>query len=206
VDEDDRAFAHPSKPVGPVYDEATAGALADTRGWAVAPDGENWRRVVPSPEPKEVLPLRAISLLVDAGTLVVCAGGGGIPIVRDAHGLRGVPAVIDKDLASALLAMELSADMLVLCTDQPGVYDHFGEPDASIICATSPRALRRSRFALGSMAPKVEAVSRFVSETGGRAAIGALEDAAALVAGTAGTQVRPEISEPEGKSCAAIGS
>jgi carbamate kinase len=192
VDADDPAFATPTKPIGPIYDAETARTLAATRGWTVGPDGDNFRRLVASPQPREVLPLRAIALLVDAGAVVICAGGGGIPVVADGRGTRGVPAVVDKDLASALLAEALGADVLVLCTDQPGVWDRFGEPGAKLIRETSAAALGTMTFAPGSMAPKVAAVTRFVARTRGRAAIGALGDAAALVAGTAGTQVRPE--------------
>jgi carbamate kinase len=191
VDEHDPAFDRPSKPIGPIYDERTARALVASHGWAIAADGHAWRRVVASPEPQEILPLRAIEELVDAGMVVVCAGGGGIPVVRDGNGVHGVAAVIDKDLASELLAEQIGADMLVLCTDQPGVFDRFGDPDAQLIGETTPCALQNMHFAAGSMAPKVEAVCRFVSRTGGRAAIGALADAAALVTGSAGTQVYP---------------
>ena len=139
--------------------------------------------MVASPHPLEVLALHSIAMLVEAGAIVICAGGGGIPVARDEHGLRGVPSVIDKDEASALLAVQLGADVFVMCTDQPGVFDHFGKPDAKIIGSTSPEQLRRERFAPGSMGPKVDAATRFVAETGGRAAIGALADAAALVSG-----------------------
>jgi carbamate kinase len=189
VDEHDLAFLRPTKPVGPMLDEDSARALASANGWAVGRDGDGWRRIVASPEPVEVVPLRAIALLVDAGTLVICAGGGGIPVMRNGQGLKGAPAVIDKDLASALLATQLDADVLVLATDQKGVFDHFEAPDAHIIRDVTPDELRRMHFAPGTMGPKIDAVMRFVDATGGRAAIGALEDVAALVAGTAGTQV-----------------
>lgn len=192
VDEHDLAFLRPTKPIGPMYDEDKARELAEQRGFAIGRDGDGWRRMVASPEPIEILPLRSIERLVAAGVVVVCAGGGGIPIVSDEHGrTRGVAAVIDKDIVSALLAIEVGADVLVLCTDQPGVYDNFGAPDARLIDAATPDMLRQMLFAPGSMGPKVEAVLRFVETTGGRAAIGSLDDAAALVAGTAGSQVRP---------------
>jgi carbamate kinase len=191
VDEHDLAFLRPTKPIGPMYDEATARTLAERRGFAIGRDGTGWRRMVASPEPVEILPLPSIERLVAAGVIVVCAGGGGIPVVAGENGTtRGVPAVIDKDIVSALLAIELGADVLVLCTDQPGVYDNFGAPDAQIIESATPAMLRRMHFAAGSMGPKVEAVVRFVEATGGRAAIGALDAAAALVEGTAGSQVR----------------
>jgi carbamate kinase len=191
VDEHDLAFLRPTKPIGPVYDEDTARALADRRGFAIGRDGDGWRRMVASPQPVAILPLRSIERLLDAGVIVVCAGGGGIPVVTRADGsARGVAAVIDKDTVSALLAIELGADVLVLCTDQPGVYDRFGAPDATVMGTATPETLRRMHFAPGSMGPKVDAVARFVEATGGRAAIGALEDAKGLVDGSAGTQVR----------------
>jgi carbamate kinase len=191
VDEYDLAFLRPTKPIGPMYDEAKARELAEQRGFAIGRDGDGWRRMVPSPEPIEILPLRSIERLVAAGVVVVCAGGGGIPVVSEEHGrTRGVAAVIDKDIVSALLAIELGADVLALCTDQPGVYDNFGAPDARLIESATPAMLRQRHFAAGSMAPKVEAVTRFVEATGGRAAIGSLDDAAALIDGTAGSQVR----------------
>ena len=191
VDEHDLGFLRPNKPVGPLYPDREA-ALVAARGSAVGRDGDGWRRMIASPQPLEVIPLHAIATLIDAGAVVICAGGGGIPVARDARGVRGVAGVIDKDAASALLAVQLEADVFVMCTDQPGVFDHFGQAGAEIIRSTSPEQLRRQRFAPGSMGPKVDAAARFVAETGGRAAIGALEDAAALVSGTTGTQVRPD--------------
>jgi carbamate kinase len=191
VDVDDPAFERPTKPIGPMYDEDTAVTLIAQRGWTIGADGDGYRRLVASPEPREVLPLAAIRTLVDTGALVICAGGGGIPVVRECGRTLGIPAVIDKDLASSLLAMQLDADALILCTDQPGVYDDFGSPHAQVMQATTPVALGAMTFAPGSMAPKVEAVRRFVAATGKRAAIGALEDAAALVGGSGGTQVTP---------------
>jgi len=192
VDPDDPAFRRPSKPIGPVYEEAEARRLAAQRGWTVAPDGPGWRRVVPSPEPRAIVELEAIRLLVGSGVLVVCAGGGGIPVVAGPAGeLRGVEAVVDKDLAAALLAELLGADCLLLLTDVRAVVRGFGSERAEPIGEATPEELRAERLDPGSMGPKVEAACRFVERTGGSAAIGALEDAAALAAGRAGTRVLP---------------
>ena len=190
VDPDDPAFAHPTKFVGPVYEEKQARDLAAERGWAVARDGEAWRRVVPSPEPLELVELPLIMKLVDSGALVVCAGGGGIPVVADASGaLRGVEAVVDKDLTAALLAEAVNADALLLLTDVDAVIDGFGTPGARAIRRTTPAELRTRSFPAGSMGPKVEAACRFVEATGKIAAIGRLDAAASLLRGDAGTTV-----------------
>lgn len=191
VDENDPAFERPVKFIGPVYDEPTARTLANEKGWTVAPDGDQWRRVVASPEPQRIVQLPAILRLVDAGFLVVCAGGGGIPVVETGDGHRGVEAVIDKDLCSARLAADLEADVLVLATDVDAVYLDWGTDDQRPLGQVTPEELRRRHFPEGSMGPKVEAVCRMVEKTGGRAAIGALEDLEGLLDGTAGTQVRP---------------
>ena len=193
VDAGDPAFARPSKPVGSVYDEAQARALASERGWAVAPDGELFRRVVASPEPLEVVELPTVRVLIAAGTLVICAGGGGIPVTRSASGrLAGVEGVIDKDLSAELLAEQVGADMLLMLTDVDGVQRDWGTPAAQRIATAAPSELRRSQFAAGSMGPKVDAACRFVEATGGVAAIGRLDEAAEIVAGRAGTRVAPE--------------
>jgi len=190
VDPDDPAFAHPTKFVGPVYEEKQAKDLAAERGWAVARDGEAWRRVVPSPEPLELVELPLIRRLVDSGALVVCAGGGGIPVVADASGaLRGVEAVVDKDLTAALLAEAVEADALLLLTDVDAVIDGYGTSDAHPIRRATPAELRARSFPAGSMGPKVEAACRFVEATGKVAAIGRLDAAAALLTGEAGTTV-----------------
>jgi carbamate kinase len=191
VDEQDPAFQAPSKFIGPVYSEREARAMAERHGWTVRPDGEAWRRVVPSPEPLRIVELRAIERLVEAGFLVVCTGGGGIPVVHDGR-YRGVEAVVDKDLASALLAADLGATTLVLATDVAAVYDDYGTPAQRPIGETTPAALRAREFPAGSMGPKVEAVCRFVERTGGRGAIGALEQIDELLGGRAGTQVLGE--------------
>jgi carbamate kinase len=185
VDADDPAFESPSKFIGPVYTDAEASEAADRHGWTVAHDGDDWRRVVPSPEPRRIVQLGAIEQLVDAGFIVVCAGGGGVPVVEDDDGRhRGVEAVIDKDLASSLLAIAVGADALVLATDVDAVYDG----DLQIARAT-PDGLRTRRYPAGSMGPKVEAACRFVERTGGTAAIGSLDEIEEILAGRAGTQV-----------------
>jgi carbamate kinase len=182
---DDPAFATPTKPIGPVYRERRARVLAAERGWTVAPDGEWFRRVVPSPEPLEIVELDTIRALLAEGVLPVCAGGGGIPVARNGDGtLHGVEAVIDKDLAAELLARTVGAERLLLLTDVPAV-EWEGRPLREV----TPAELRRHRFAPGSMGPKVEAACRFVERTGGVAAIGALDEAAEILAGRAGTIV-----------------
>lgn len=189
---DDPAFDHPSKFVGPVYDKATAVRLAAENGWDVREDGEAWRRVVPSPEPAELVELDTIRLLMRHGVTVVCAGGGGIPVVAaGCGGLRGVEAVVDKDLTAALLAWAVGADALLLLTDVDAVIDGYGTPQARPIRRTTPEALWAQSFPAGSMGPKVEAACRFVEATGAMAAIGRLDHASALLDGTAGTTVVP---------------
>ena len=190
VDPADPAFRHPTKPIGPVYDAAEAKALAQARGWAMAPEDGHYRRVVASPRPKRILELSVIELLIGQGVLVICAGGGGIPTVCRADGsLVGVEAVIDKDLASALLARELKADAFLMLTDVAGVCDQWGSPSARPIRRIAPQVIARLSFAPGSMGPKVEAAVEFVAATGGFAGIGRLEDAAAILRGEAGTLV-----------------
>ena len=164
--------------------------LAAERGWAIAPDGDSFRRVVPSPEPRSIVELETLRLLVDAGVLIVAVGGGGIPVVADADGrLTGTEAVIDKDLAAALLATALEADALLLLTDVAGVQAGWGTPEARLLHEASVTELRALRFAPGSMAPKVEAACRFIAGGGGVAAIAELSDAAAAVRGESGTRV-----------------
>jgi carbamate kinase len=188
----DPAFGKPTKFVGPVYDEATARRMSAERGWSVAQDGSNWRRVVPSPQPQRIVETRIVRLLLTSGAIVVCAGGGGVPVIRNEAGkLQGVEAVVDKDLATTVLAMSLEADALLLLTDVQAVVRGYGTPDAEPILRATPGALRREKFPAGSMGPKVDAVCRFVETTGDLAAIGALTDAPLILAGKAGTVVTP---------------
>lgn len=191
VDASDSAFAQPTKPIGPSYTLEVARRLADRRGWTIGPDGAGWRRLVASPEPRRIVELPAIRLLVEAGVLVICVGGGGIPVVCDAAGgLHGVEAVVDKDLSAALLATELRADGLVMLTDVDAVYEGWATPQARPIRSASPAHLRTTAFASGTMAPKVEAGCRFVEGGGRFAAIGALGELSSILAGQAGTTIR----------------
>jgi carbamate kinase len=197
VDPDDPAFLSPSKPVGPVYDAATAKDLAKAHGWAVAPDGTGWRRVVASPRPLEIVEALSIRTLVNAGVIVIASGGGGIPVQRLASGaLAGVAAVVDKDLAAVVLAEAVDADTLLLLTDVDAVYRSWGTPEQSRIERLTPHAAiagaRNGTFAAGSMGPKVRAAADFVGRTGGSAAIGSLEQAAAVLAGQSGTRIEAE--------------
>ncbi|WP_088288604.1 carbamate kinase [Kineosporia sp. A_224] len=190
VDRDDPAFLHPTKPIGPVYDRATAERLAADKGWTVAADGDMFRRVVASPKPRRIFEIRPIRSLLEQGTIVICAGGGGIPTMYDENRkLHGVEAVIDKDLASALLAQELEADLLVIATDVDGVYTGWGTPEQQRLGRVTPDELERLDLPSGSMGPKVEAACGFVRATGHDAVIGALADIADIIDGTAGTRV-----------------
>ncbi len=191
VDPADPAFGNPTKFVGPVYPEEQARALAAERGWTIGRDGVAWRRVVASPEPREIVEMSLIKTLIAAGVLVVCAGGGGIPVTADDAGaLHGVEAVVDKDLTAALLAGAVDADALLLLTDVDSVTDGFGTPGARPVSHGTPAELRALALPAGSMGPKVEAACRFAETTGRIAAIGRLDDAQGLLAGTAGTTVR----------------
>ena len=194
VDPADPAFDDPTKFVGPVYDSAGADALAADKGWVFKPDGDRWRRVVPSPEPRRIFEIRPIRWLLDQDVLVICAGGGGVPTMYDPTADRllvGVEAVIDKDLASELLAREVAADLFVMVTDVDGVYSGWGTPEQQKLERITPAELDGHDFAAGSMGPKVKAAIRFVERTGKRAAIGGLEQIEEIVAGAAGTQVVP---------------
>ncbi len=188
----DPAFAEPTKFVGPVYEEAEAKRLAAAAGWTVKPDGPFWRRVVPSPVPRRIVEIGLIRQLSDAGVVVVCAGGGGVPVIRNDRGqLQGIEAVVDKDATAGLLAEALDADALLLLTDVTAVEINHGTPEARRVAKTTPAFLRAHAFPAGSMGPKVDAVCRFVELTGRLAAIGALAEAGAMLAGTAGTVVTP---------------
>lgn len=189
VDRRDPAFRHPSKPIGAVY-ASEQEARAAGSDWQIARDGDRWRRVVASPEPVDIMEARVISLLVNNEVTVICAGGGGIPVIqREDGGLAGVEAVIDKDLVSGLLAQQLHADWLVMLTDVDAVYDGWGTPAARALTRATPDELDRRSFAAGSMAPKIEAARRFVRATGQCAAIGRLDMLADIVRGRSGTVV-----------------
>ena len=198
VDPNDPAFGRPTKPIGPLLTEEEARALERHWGYAVAPDGDAWRRVVPSPFPKHVLELRPIRWLLERGAIVVCTGGGGIPTIYDAEGrLRGAEVVIDKDYASALLARELEAELYVMATDVDAVYLDWGTSRARALGSVSYDELQKHRFPEGSMGPKVAAACWFAESTGRTAGIGALADVAKIVAGEAGTRVHPTGSARE---------
>jgi carbamate kinase len=192
VDPADPAFDDPTKFVGPIYDQAMADRLAADRGWVFKRDGDHWRRVVPSPRPIRIFEMRPIRWLLEHGTVVICAGGGGVPTMYapgEERRLVGVEAVIDKDLASALLARELGADLFVMATDVDGAYREWGTSRQERIGRTTPAELGAFEFPAGSMGPKVAAAIEFVGLTGHRAVIGALDEIEGLVAGTAGTNV-----------------
>jgi carbamate kinase len=195
VDPSDPAFQNPTKPIGPVFEPDHAQRLAAERGWKLAPDGDGLRRVVPSPLPKDIIPAKIFRRLLVRGVLVICAGGGGIPVIWDEEkGWRGVEAVIDKDRTASLLARDVGADALVMLTDVPAVQLGFGTPEARPIGRTTPSELRAlsRHFPPGSMGPKINAAIEFVETTGGFAAIGSLSDAPAIVRQEAGTIVVPD--------------
>ena len=195
VDRDDPAFQNPTKPIGPIYPEDESSRLAEQKGWVFKPDGDYFRRVVPSPLPRRIFGLQPVEWLLEQGCVVICAGGGGIPVmyteeqVPAGRRLVGVEAVIDKDLASALLARDLRADALVIVTDVDAVYDAWGTPEQRAIRRATPEALADAEFAAGSMGPKVKAACSFVAESGGLAVIGSIADTPALLRGEAGTVV-----------------
>jgi carbamate kinase len=197
VDSNDAAFKNPTKFIGPVYAKDEADRLAAQKGWVFKQDGAKWRRVVASPEPKRIFELRPIKWLLERNTIVIAAGGGGIPTVYEAGTQRrlvGIECVIDKDLASELLARELDADLFIMLTDADAVYTDWGKPTQKAIRLGSPAAFAAMSFAAGSMGPKVDAACRFVSATGKRAAIGALADLSKIIAGQAGTTISAEQS------------
>jgi carbamate kinase len=194
VDPADPAFTHPSKFVGPQYAKTDADRIGAEKGWVFHKDGELFRRVVPSPRPRKIFEIRPICWLLEQGAIVICTGGGGIPVMYqqgDGQKLTGVEAVIDKDFASGLLAREIKADLFVMATDVNGVYLDWGKQSARLIHETTPGELKRHTFPAGSMGPKVEAACAFVEKTGKSAAIGALADIEGIVKGDAGTSVRP---------------
>jgi carbamate kinase len=201
VDPDDQAFQDPTKFVGPLYAEAEADRVAAEKGWVFKRDGDSWRRVVASPRPRHIFEIRPIKWLLEHETVVICAGGGGIPTayLPDSETLVGVDAVVDKDLACELLAREVEADLFVMATDVDGVYVDWGTPGRRRLERVTPDDLDSTEFAAGSMGPKIDAAVRFVRKTGMRAAIGSLADIGAIVAGTAGTSVVAD--RGEGLTC-----
>ncbi|GAB3019051.1 carbamate kinase [Bowmanella dokdonensis] len=189
ADAEDPAFAQPTKPIGAKYSAEQGEALAQREGWQFRKSPDGWQRLVPSPKAMKIFQIPAIKVLLARGALVICSGGGGIPMINKNNRYQGVEAVVDKDDTSALLATELDADVLVLATDVDGVYENWSSQNPSKITATTPDELEQHEFEAGSMAPKVEAACRFVRHRGGRACIGALDDLQSLVAGQAGTQI-----------------
>lgn len=198
VDPKDPAFSHPTKFIGPVYEEAEAKKLAKDNHWSIKPDGQKWRRVVASPLPKRIFEIRPIRWLLEKNTIVIASGGGGIPTMYDADShLKGVEAVIDKDLSSELLARELGADLYIMATDAEAVFLDWDTPEQRGIKCVNPIDLANYEFAAGSMGPKVSAACQFAEKTGKIAAIGSLEDLEQIVAGTAGTRVSKLVGEME---------
>ncbi|SFR08926.1 MULTISPECIES: carbamate kinase [unclassified Enterobacter] len=190
VDAADPAFANPTKYIGPVYDQAQADALSAEKGWRFKADGTYFRRVVPSPQPKRIVESDAINALISRDHLVICNGGGGVPVVEKADGYHGIEAVIDKDLSAALLARQIEADALLILTDADAVYVDWGKPGQRPLAQVTPALLDEMTFDAGSMGPKVAACSRFVRECNGIAGIGALADGPAILAGDKGTLIR----------------
>lgn len=194
---DDPAFHAPTKPIGPVYSAEEAQRLRLDRGWTMGRDGAGYRRLVPSPEPNAIAEIRSLRILVDSGALVICGGGGGIPIALDGDGtMHGVEAVIDKDLTAALLARRLDADLLLMLTDVDAVYRDWGGLNERPIARANPAELQAMHLSAGSMGPKVEAACRFAASTGRPAAIGSLTDLARVARGEAGTRVVAPAAEP----------
>jgi carbamate kinase len=194
VDPDDPGFRNPTKFVGPVYEKADADRIGAQKGWVFKQDGDKWRRVVASPQPKRIFEIRPIRWLLERGTVVVCAGGGGIPTMYEPGANRklvGVEAVVDKDACSELLAREVGADLFIMATDAEAVFLDWGTPKQRAIHRASPEAMAQHRFPAGSMGPKVEAACQFARATGHTAAIGALADIAAIVRGEKGTLIDP---------------
>ncbi|MDR9889146.1 carbamate kinase [Pseudenterobacter timonensis] len=190
VDPADPAFSHPTKYIGPVYDQAQAEAMKAEKGWIFKADGNYFRRVVPSPQPKRIVESDAIAALIDRDHLVICNGGGGVPVVENASGYHGIEAVIDKDLSAALLARQIEADALLILTDADAVYLDWGKPTQRPLTQVTPQELSNLQFDAGSMGPKVAACRQFVESCHGVAGIGALADGPAILAGERGTLIR----------------
>ncbi|WP_040976531.1 carbamate kinase [Necropsobacter massiliensis] len=198
VDPNDPAFKKPTKPIGPVYTKQEAENLAQEKGWTIAQDGDKYRRVVPSPLPKRIFEIRPVKWLLEKGSIVICAGGGGIPTYYDKQGnLQGVEAVIDKDLCSALLAENLDADLFIIATDVSAVFVDWGKPSQKAIAKANPDAIGKMAFASGSMGPKVQATLNFVRHSGHDAVIGSLSDIVDIVKGKAGTRITAQTEDIE---------
>ena len=198
VDPHDPAFQNPTKPIGPVYTKEEAEKLAIEKGWSIAQDGDKYRRVVPSPLPKRIFEIRPVKWLLEKGSIVICAGGGGIPTYYDEQGnLQGVEAVIDKDLCSALLAENLDADLFIIATDVSAVFIDWGKPNQKAIAAVHPDVIGQMAFANGSMGPKVQAAVNFVKQTNKDAVIGSLSDIVDIIKGKAGTKITTKVSDIE---------
>lgn len=195
VDANDPAFLNPTKYIGPIYDEAQARALQAEKGWVFKADGNAFRRVVPSPQPKRIVENDAICALISRDHLVICNGGGGVPVVEKADGYHGIEAVIDKDLSAALLASQIHADALLILTDADAVYLDWGKPTQRPLAQVTPELLREMQFDAGSMGPKVTACAEFVSHCRGIAGIGSLADGQAILAGEKGTLIRCETAD-----------
>lgn len=189
VDPNDPAFDNPTKPIGPIYQEAEARELAEKYHWTIKPDGQHFRRVVPSPQPTGIVENEAITKLIDEGHLVICTGGGGIPVKKENGKLVGVEAVIDKDMSAAFLAKQLNADALLILTDADAVYLDWGKPTQQALRSTHLSELAQYQFDAGSMGPKIEASCEFVKQGGKVVGIGALEDGLRILQGTAGTNI-----------------
>ncbi|KHT52172.1 carbamate kinase [Vibrio sinaloensis] len=189
VDPNDPAFADPTKPIGPIYEEAEARELAEKYHWTIKPDGKHFRRVVPSPQPTGIIEHEAITALIEQGHLVICTGGGGIPVKRENGKLVGVEAVIDKDMSAAFLAKQLDADALLILTDADAVYLDWGKPTQHALRGTTPAELAKYEFDAGSMGPKIEASCEFIKQGGKVVGIGSLEDGLRILQGTAGTNI-----------------
>lgn len=189
VDPNDPAFADPTKPIGPIYEEAEARELAEKYHWTIKPDGKHFRRVVPSPQPTGIVEHEAINALIEQGHLVICTGGGGIPVKRENGKLVGVEAVIDKDMSAAFLAKQLDADALLILTDADAVYLDWGKPTQHALRGTTPTELAKYQFDAGSMGPKIEASCEFIKQGGKVVGIGSLEDGLRILQGTAGTNI-----------------
>jgi len=195
VDKNDPAFKNPTKPIGPVYSKEEAERLAKEKNWSIAQDGDKYRRVVPSPLPKRIFEIRPVKWLLERGSIVICAGGGGIPTYYDdQHNLHGVEAVIDKDLCSALLAENLDADLFIIATDVSAAFIDWGKDTQKAIASAHPDAIKEIGFASGSMGPKVQAAINFSRYSGKDAVIGSLSDIVDIVKGKAGTRISTNVT------------